>query len=284
MTLFWKSLSVFFLMMALVGQADAAKRFGSGGFGKSFGSPAPSRPAPQKQQPVDQKNLNAAPAQKNRGGMATGILGGLLAGGMFAWLLGSGAFEGIQLMDILLFTGILFILFKLLRSRRRDSNTNYRTSPDSGAFRVPPEQHSSESHPMSSVMSTGESAPMNLPDDFDATSFIGVALDHYRAIQDAWNQNDLNTIEGYVSPDVFESLVAQRGAMTVAPKTEVLDLAADIVRADQEGDIRQISILFRGRCRDLTEGTEDGIFDTWHLARDVSGENSPWLIVGIEAE
>ena len=43
-------------------------------------------------------------------------------------------------------------------------------------------------------------------------------------------------------------------------------------------------ILFRGRVKDELEKSEDGIFDIWHLERDLSKEDAPWLIVGIEAE
>lgn len=295
MTLFWRTFSVLFLSFALIGQADAAKRFGSGGFGKMFSSPSPTRSAPQqKQQPVDSKNLNAAPNRANGGtgrGLMGGMLGGLLAGGLFAWMLGSGAFEGIQFMDILLLAGVLFILFKLLRPKispsyqtSPDAQQHYRADPTNGFGSDSHGDNRTETNPMSSVMSTGSEAPMNLPDDFDQVAFIGAALDHYRSIQQAWNDNDLEVIRGYVAEDVYEGLVNQRAAMTVPPKTEVLDLAADIVRADQVGDIRQISLLFRGRCKDELEGSEDGIFDTWHLERDMSQEDSPWLIVGIEAE
>ncbi len=48
-----------------------------------------------------------------------GILGGLLAGGLLAALFGSGAFEGIQFMDILIIAVLAFILFKIFRSMQQ---------------------------------------------------------------------------------------------------------------------------------------------------------------------
>jgi len=72
--------------------------------------------------------------------------------------------------------------------------------------------------------------------------------------------------------------------MMVPPQTEVLDLSAEIVAAGQAGDNAEISLLFKGRVRDLLEKSEDGIFDIWHLERDLSKDNAPWLIVGIQAE
>ena len=70
----------------------------------------------------------------------------------------------------------------------------------------------------------------------------------------------------------------------VPPQTEILDLDADIVRADESASLREISILFRGRCKDDLEKSEDGIFDVWHLERDMTADNAPWIVVGIEAE
>ncbi|MFT7157853.1 MAG: putative lipid-binding transport protein (Tim44 family), partial [Parvicella sp.] len=39
-----------------------------------------------------------------------------------------------------------------------------------------------------------------------------------------------------------------------------------------------------GMCKDELENSEEGIYDTWHLQRDLNTENADWVIVGIEAE
>ncbi|MEK9766699.1 MAG: Tim44 domain-containing protein, partial [Thalassolituus sp.] len=109
-------LSAMILMLGVVNEAQA-KRFGSGGFGKAF--PTKSAPAPQKQTPQKSTPDGAKQAAAGKGGLMGGMLGGLLAGGLFAYLLGSGAFEGLQIMDMLLFAGIAFLLFKLLKGASR---------------------------------------------------------------------------------------------------------------------------------------------------------------------
>ena len=110
MKFFVTFLSAMFLLVGAVPEADA-KRFGSGGFGKSYSSPFKSSPAkqPAKASPEQGK---AAPG---RGGMMGGMMGGLLAGGLFAYLLGSGAFEGLQIMDMLLIGLAVFVIFRLLK-------------------------------------------------------------------------------------------------------------------------------------------------------------------------
>lgn len=97
-----KMLTLFAVILAIgLGAPHAeAKKFGGGkSFGKSYKT-APAQPAAK---PVDNKNptLNAQTPPK-KSGMMGGLLGGLLAGGLFAYLLGSGAFEGLQGMDFLL--------------------------------------------------------------------------------------------------------------------------------------------------------------------------------------
>ena len=281
--------TAFFLMFAIVSEADA-KRFGSGGFGKSYKtSPfASKKPAPAKQgqQQTGQK----------KGGMMGGLMGGLLAGGIFAALLGSGAFEDIQIMDMVIMAALAFLAFKLFkgfmgsgaRSRQQPSvaglNSNQPLQRQS--FEMPRDAGASAQAP--SVTGTTEfsqdDVPFNLPEGFDQQGFIEGALSHYRTVQESWNNGELETIKEYVSPELFSALSQQRSKLMVPPQTEVIDLNAEIVRADQAGDSAEISILFRGVCKDELEKSQEGIFDIWHLQRDLNTENADWVIVGIETE
>jgi predicted lipid-binding transport protein (Tim44 family) len=129
-----------------------------------------------------------------------------------------------------------------------------------------------------------DEVPFNLPEGFDQQGFIEGSLSHYRTVQESWNKGELDVIKEYVSPELFAALSQQRDKLISPPKTEVVDLNAEIVRADQAGDSAEISILFRGVCKDELEKTQEGIFDIWHLQRDLSTEKADWVIVGIEAE
>ena len=244
--------SALVLMFAIVPEADA-KRFGSGGFGKSV-TTTPQRTAPTKQTDKNSQNQNAAPAQNGaRSGIMGGMLGGLLAGGLFAYLLGNGAFEGLQIMDILLFVGLFFLISRLLRPapQQRETAASGGSGPLGGLnldqFLQTPD-----------ASAVDQSVPMNLPQGFDADAFIEGALSHYRQVQQAWNEGNLELIREYVSPELFTALSQQRNRLMVPPQTEILDLDADIVRADESASLREISILFRGRCKDDLEKSEDG--------------------------
>ena len=281
--------TAFFLMFAMVSEADA-KRFGGGGFGKSY-----------KTSPFSSKK--AAPAKKDqqqqagqkKGGMMGGLMGGLLAGGIFAALLGSGAFEDIQVMDMIIMAALAFLAFKLFkgfmggaRSRQQPSMAGLSgNQAQRQSFEMPRDADIAHSPAQEAAAATAfnqDEVPFNLPQGFDQQGFIDGALSHYRTVQESWNKGELETIEEYVSPELFSALQQQRNKLMVAPQTEVLDLTAEIVRADQAGNSAEISILFRGVCKDEIEKSQDGIFDIWHLQRDLNTENADWVIVGIEAD
>lgn len=286
MKAFWTLFTALMLTFGLASTADAA-RFGSGGFGKA-------KPVPfQQKKATPDQTRKQQPANSTRpgSGLGKGLLGGLLAGGLFAYLLGSGAFEGIQMMDILLLALVGFVLFKLLRSRAAQHNaprSAYSAAADHAQQRQSFDMANLADSSAAPVSGKGAAfaagASIELPAGFDQQAFIDGALQHYRQVQEAWNQGNLDTIAEYVSPDLYAALANQRNRMLVPPQTEVLDLSAEIVAAGQNGNNAEISLLFKGRVRDLLEKSEDGIFDIWHLERDLNKDNAPWLIVGIQAE
>lgn len=280
-------LSIFIVSMSLSlipFDAEAAKFGGSRSFGKSYRT-APAQPQSQPAYSNNKQTQGQPAAANARKGMLGGLLGGLLAGGLLAWMFGSGAFNGLQFMDILIMAGLAFVLFKLLRgmSQQRSSTTAPSPSPfgaASAAANAPyremePSQSSSGGNGFSDV-------PFNLPPGFDLQSFLNGARDHYRTLQQAWNQNDLQKMREYVSASLYEDLVAERKNHAGEQHTEVMFVDAQLVRADRGPGWAQVSVKFTGRYRDTSEQVEADINEIWHLERDLDKENSPWFIVGIE--
>ena len=124
--------------------------------------------------------------------------------------------------------------------------------------------------------------PHNYPPGFDQAAFINCSREHYRILQGAWNHNQLDTIKEYVSPSLFADLQQERAKLEGEQHTDVMYVDAEIVRADHDGSKAQLSIQFSGRYRDAVENVEENIEDIWHLERDLTTENAPWLIVGIQ--
>src|SRR5690606_3468747 len=87
---------------------------------------APQQPAPrpdQAQQAAPQQQPGAAGAARGRW---AGPIAGLLAGGLLGALIFGGAFEGIQLMDVLIILALAFGLVYLFRMMRKPQEARRR--------------------------------------------------------------------------------------------------------------------------------------------------------------
>ncbi|XNO33240.1 Tim44 domain-containing protein [Vibrio alginolyticus] len=264
-----------------------AKKFGGS---KSFGKSYKTAPAPkQQQQNTNTVGKDQTTKSSSKKGLMGGLLGGLLAGGLLAAFFG-GAFEGIQFMDILIIGLIAFVIFKLMRGMlgaKQGSMNQHRQQPAFGGNASKFEQPNMQNFEQQPNTNNGgfgaqTDVPHNYPPGFDQAVFINGSREHYRILQGAWNHNQLETIEEYVSPSLFEDLKAERAKLDGEQHTDVMYVDAEIVRADYDANKAQLSLQFSGRYRDTVEGVEEEIEDIWHLERDLTAPNAPWLIVGIQ--
>ncbi len=267
-----------------------AKKFGGG---KSFGKSYKTAPAPkQQQQNTNTIGKDQAAKSPSKKGLMGGLLGGLLAGGLLAAFFG-GAFEGIQFMDILIIGLIAFVIFKLMRGMlgaKQGSMNQHRNQPAFGGNSAKFEQPNTQNFEQQPNVNSGgfggfgaqTDVPHNYPPGFDQAAFVNGSREHYRILQGAWNHNQLDTIEEYVSPSLLEDLKAERAKLDGEQHTDVMYVDAEIVRADYNANKAELSLQFSGRYRDAVEGIEEDITDIWHLERDLTVPNAPWLIVGIQ--
>jgi predicted lipid-binding transport protein (Tim44 family) len=275
-TLFSLCLAVF-LTISFADYADA-KRFGSGGFGKAFKTSPSKKSSPffgQKQSGQKQELNKSSAAPRPRSGMMGGLMGGLLAGGALAYLMGSGAFEGLQMTDMIIFALLAFVLFKLFTASRKKQR------PELAGYGQPHTKMPHNDQPMASSESTGDSVPFDVPNDFDVKGFEDGALQHFRLVSDAWDSGDFSVIEEYLHPSLLEQLTQERKAENGTLSHEIIDLESQMVRSQRIDNGHSVSVLFKGLIKDNQTNQESGIFDVWHLHQDESGT---WLIVGIEAE
>ena len=282
---FFSFVALLMVSVMVVPHADAKKFGGGGSFGKSFKT----APAPKySNNSTTTKNQTAATPNNNRKGLMGGLLGGLLAGGLLAAFFG-GAFEGIQFMDILIIGLIAFFIFRLLRGvlASKQASMNQQQPAFGGATRNQYEQpnvHNFEQPQNAGGFGTQAQSdvPHNYPPGFDQAGFVNGAREHYRVIQGAWNFNQLDKIHEYVSESLFEDLKNERAKLHGEQHTDVMYVDAEIVRCDYDAQKAQLSLQFSGRYRDAVEGVEEDIEDIWHLERDLTVPNAPWLIVGIQ--
>ncbi|OOF27905.1 preprotein translocase subunit Tim44 [Salinivibrio proteolyticus] len=285
-----KLLSVAALMFVFVVSAPyaEAKRFGGG---KSFGKSFKTAPAP-KQKTTDTNTIKQSPTKSSsKKGLMGGLLGSLLAGGLLAAFFG-GAFEGIQFMDILILGLIAYLIMKFLRGMTQAKASAQAQGPayagqNKGYYHEQPSAFRNNATDTSATSGgfgeTQTDVPFNFPPQFDMQSFLSGAREHYRILQGAWNHNELEKIQEYVTPALYNDLAAERARLGGEQHTEVMYVDAEIVRADYDSRTAQLSLKFTGRYCDRVEGVEEDISDIWHLERDLTQSNAPWLIVGIQS-
>ena len=281
-----KLLTLFTLIFAIgitatAFDAEARKMGGGRSFGKSYKT-APAQPA--KQQTAGQNTAGQTQTPKKSGGLMGGLLGGLLAGGLIAALMGSGAFEGFQIMDFLMMAGLAFVAFKIFSALRKGKAPASRAAYSGPQnFEAPRNQPLASSSPAAAAGGfTASEVPFNLPPGFDMQAFLQGSREHYRTLQEAWNKNDLEKVREYVTPELFADLSQERATLNGDQHTEVMFVDAELVRADHTSYHAQVSLKFSGRYRDSQEAVEQDIREVWHLERDLTKDNAPWLIVGLE--
>lgn len=302
---FWSIFSIFVLVFSLSIDTADARRFGGG---KSFGKTHKTQPAAKrKAAPVNQQQQQTSPQQNtpagaaapaaSKGGMFGGLMGGLLAGGLFAYLLGSGAFEGLEFGDIIIFALLAFGAIYLFR-RLKGANQPASSAANSSPFSAKPSQ--TEVSQNSAFMNSQAAAtasqgasrpgfkavsdvPLNLPAGFNEQEFLATGVSHYYTLQEAWNTANFGIIEDYLAPGLLKNLQLEREELPAKLDNQVANVAAEIVRADQSATVAEISLNFSGSYKDELNGETGTLNDTWHLERDLTQANQPWLIVGIES-
>jgi len=169
-----------------------------------------------------------------KGGMM-GLLGGLMIGGMLGALFFGGSFENINFMDILLFGGIAFLLFKLLASRGKQQTRTANGAPyeednakqtrqssneyGSGDADFDAGADGSQVEEDDNVLETGK-----IPRNFDQKSFLSGAENVYELLQKAWDNGDLGDLRQFCTDSVFGELQDQFRGRKSDSKTEIVSL------------------------------------------------------------
>lgn len=301
------------LALTLSGTADAARLGGGRSFGSkpSYSAPyqrhtpsqpsAASTPRPAVPSPAATHNQTARDALAKRGGLM-GMLGGLALGGLLGALLFGGAFEGLNLMDFLIFGGLALLAWKLFAGRRTPQPV-----PAGGAevFRreMPPEREevfARRAEPSSPagfdtdlLFGKGQSgqspaaafvaaAPVSLPAGFDAEAFLDGAEAAYRQLQDAWNQGELAEIRGLTTDKVFVEIQDQFRADKGGSHVEVLELSAELLDVTDGAADREASVLFAALLREAPGAEPVRVQEVWRFVRAHSSRRPTWFLDGIQ--
>jgi predicted lipid-binding transport protein (Tim44 family) len=292
--------------LAAVG-GEAWARAGSGGSRGSRSYSAPAQPAPMSPASPSTPSrapsapMSPAPRPSPFGGIM-GMLGGFMIGGLLGSLLfgglGGGGGFGIGLFDVLLIGGGLFLLFRLMRSRRQEPA--YAGAPGyAGGTRswdAPTVSTAvAEPSPVVDDLERGLGHVRQMDPGFDAAALAADAAQVFRAVQTAISAADLAPIRSRLSPEMLASLEAQCGELRRAGRANRIERIqierAEVTEAWQERGQDFVTVLLAGSLIDYTvdatgavvAGSRNGpdrFEEFWTFTRPV-GPNA-WTLTAIQ--
>ena len=121
--------------------------------------------------------------------------------------------------------------------------------------------------------------PSNWP---DKDSFLQNAKALFIQLQEASDQQNLDKMREYTTPDLFNSFRQEMLSRTSAYNfTQVLTLAADLIAVEEDGKEFLTSVRFSGTLREEKDGPIVEFEEVWNWVKPMDG-NLGWLLCGIQ--
>lgn len=274
-------LTIAFLSFGLFAFDAEAKRMGGG---KNLGT---QRQSINQQQtaPSPKQAPAAAPAAPSTGSKWGGALAGLAAGGLLAALFMGGAFENINMMDMLiiaLLIGGVFFIIRMMRKPRTEQQSpamQYSGMNAAAQDRFTPPPFSP------AAANTGDSATQrpNIPADFKVEPFLKHAKASFIALQAAHDRGDIEEIRDYATPEMLAEISTQIQERDGAhQQSEVMFIDANLLEVETTGDAAIASVRFTGQIRELPDGEPDAFDEIWHVQKNLRDPQATWLLAGIQ--
>jgi predicted lipid-binding transport protein (Tim44 family) len=291
------------LSLSLGGISDAdAKRFGGGSsFGgrSSYSAPykrsaiPPSRSANQQQSAA--QNQAARQGMANRGGLM-GMLGGLALGGLLGSLFFGGAFENFNFMDILVFGGIAYLLYKLFAAKagaaqrpayNRTANSYEESQPvqsNPAGFNTDVlfNKNKTQSAGQPFQQDTSFNDSVAVPEGFDQLAFLSGAKIAFTTLQKAWDERDLAEIRGLSTDKVFAEIQEQLKTLATENHTDILKLDAELLEVREIGSELEAVVLFDAIMREEINAQAEQVREVWHFIKPKISIQPKWLLDGIQ--
>jgi predicted lipid-binding transport protein (Tim44 family) len=259
--------------------AEARRMSGGRNLGMQRSAPAQQQAAPKAPAQQQQQAAPATPAQQPAGASKwLGPLAGLAIGAGLAALFLNNGWAG--LLAGMLLIGLIVLALAwgaraLMRGRVAQAPLQYAgagggTQPVSGVL-----TGGAGSHSVAATTS-------RWPAGFNAAEFVRNARLNFVRLQEAYDRKDLSALRDVLAPEVYREVEADiQAAGTVAERTEVLTLEADVLDVIQDAGSYVVSVRFTGMIRE-SAGSDVGPFaETWHLEKPVDG-SSGWVVAGIQ--
>jgi predicted lipid-binding transport protein (Tim44 family) len=276
-------LTIAFLSFGLFAFDAEAKRMGGG---KNLGTQRQSINQQQTAPSPKQAPAAAPAAAPSTGSKWGGALAGLAAGGLLAALFMGGAFENINMMDMLiiaLLIGGVFFIIRMMRKPRTEQQSP--AMQYSGGMNTAAQDRFTPPPFSPAAANTGNSATQqpNIPADFKVEPFLKHAKASFIALQAAHDRGDIEEIRDYTTPEMLAEIDAQIKERDGAhQQSEVMFIDANLLEVETVGDAAIASVRFTGQIRDLPDGKPDAFDEIWHVQKNLKDPQATWLLAGIQ--
>jgi predicted lipid-binding transport protein (Tim44 family) len=273
------SLLAVFISVTGLSTAAEAKRFGGGmSFGKMFSKPK------RFAKPVPQQGIHKSPTRSNpRAGGMMGMLGGLAVGGLLGALFFGGSFEGINLFDILLIGGVIFLIMRLMRGVAESARESYAHAGQGSAMSADTEQ-------AQSLQNQETSAEAEKP-EIDVEQFEKSAKEVFIRLQKDWDDKDFDDIRAFCTPEVANHVIQQieelQDSMT---RTEVVMVHPEVAGTWLESGLEWVAVHFQALLKErmltpdgvVASVEETKINEVWVFQHDPKSDDPTWYLAGIQ--
>ncbi len=285
------SLLAMFISVTGLSTTVEAKRFGGGmSFGKSFKKQKSfSKPAPQQGASKQKATPTQGAASGARSGGMMGVLGGLAMGGLLGAMFFGGAFEGINVMDILLIGGIAFAIFWFMRraagGRREEYAHAGHALPHNQSF-----GHNTQQQTQRAFMAN-DSVDTSATPKIDEEYFVQAAKDIFVRMQKDWDAKDEDDIRQFCTPDVADHILEQIKQLgDYVTRTEIAVLYPELAGTWMEAELEMAAVHFQATLNEKTldnggqviASESNHINEVWVFQHDPKSDDPTWYLAGIQ--
>jgi len=237
------------------------------------------------------------------GGIAGGFLGSMLFGGLghkSGWGAGGGlGGSGIDFLEIILIVVMIFILFRVIRNRKRNEFNQNQVDDYSPPSFQQPETFSQSAQGPDQDVEAGISYIQSMDQTFDPLAFKDWVQDLFFKIQAAWGNQDLSPVNPFLTDQmkgIFnQDLEEQRAGNRINRLENIAVRSVDITEAWQEEGNDFITILFYANLLDYTADKTTGAVisgsktepvkfrEFWTFMRPVGGRGT-WQLSAIQQD
>lgn len=122
-----------------------------------------------------------------------------------------------------------------------------------------------------------------LPDGTEPAAFLRVARQRFNHIQSMNTASNINEIQRYLTPDLYQSMYNDIMTNQDQDVAEFSNLNAMVADAATENGQHIVSVRFTGTVSEDLNSLPQPFAEVWHFVKP-AGSNQEWLVAGIQQE